>query len=47
MKLCSAYNDEIKLVCDRPAGHKGAHMAQVVWADGSEGTDEADDVDDV
>lgn len=44
MKLCSAFNEELRLVCDRAAGHQGAHMAQVVWADG--GDDEGQEEDD-
>lgn len=29
--LCSVFNDEMRVVCDEPKGHQGAHRASVFW----------------
>ena len=42
--LCSSFNEEAKLVCDRDLGHPGAHGAWVVWGiDGEEEKDAEDE----
>jgi hypothetical protein len=31
--LCSEYNEENEVVCDRPRDHDGDHRATVYWGD--------------